>query len=251
MKINEKIRIYMQVIQEKSVKVIEENKKKLIKAGAVILAVITLAGSVIIVFKMKAVPQVNNKPAKIVEVKDDNSRKTKLFLEHVEQLKSGIYDVSALVFGEENMRMNETYGESGKNYVVVQGNFKIKYSVDVTRIKIDYNFDKEEVILKVPKDSVGVESVELIGDIKEIERYESLGNKIMDIFPWLNNNEELKEGAIRQLLRNSKVEAQKYNQTELQNKANKALKELVDTINLNNLKYNIQFVENTNINIKK
>jgi hypothetical protein len=251
MKINEKIRIYMQVVQEKSVKVIEENKKKLIKAGAVILAVITLAGSILIVFKMKASPQINNKPAKIVEVKDDKAMKSKLFLEHVEQLKSGIYDVSALVFGEENMRMNETYGESGKNYVVVQGNFKIKYSIDVTRIKIDYNFDKKEVILKVPKDSVGVESVELIGDIKEIERYESIGNKIMDVFPWLNNNEELKEGAIRQLLRNSKVEAQKYNKTELQNKANKALKELVDTINLNNLKYSIQFVENTNINIKK
>jgi hypothetical protein len=251
MKINEKIRIYMQVVQEKSVKVIEENKKKLIKAGAVILAVITLAGSILIVFKMKASPQINNKPAKIVEVKDDKNMKSKLFLEHVEQLKSGIYDVSALVFGEENMRMNETYGESGKNYVVVQGNFKIKYSIDVTRIKIDYNFDKKEVILKVPKDSVGVESVELIGDIKEIERYESIGNKIMDVFPWLNNNEELKEGAIRQLLRNSKVEAQKYNKTELQNKANKALKELVDTINLNNLKYSVQFVQNTNINIKK
>ena len=186
----------------------------------------------------------------IGEVKDDKKGKTNLFLEHVEQLKSGIYDVSALVFGEENMRMNETYGESGKNYVTVQGNFKIKYSIDVTRIKLDYDFDKEEVVLKVPKDAVGVSSVELIGDIKEIERYESIGNKILDVFPWLNDNEAIKEGAIRQLLRNSKVEANSYNKNELQNKADKALKELVDKLNLNDLNYKIEFVENTNINIK-
>ena len=251
MKINERVKIFIQVIQDKSVKYVEKNKKKLVKAGAVILAVITLAGSVLIIFKTNKAPQINNKPAEIVEVKDNKTGKTNLFLEHVEQLKSGIYDVSALVFGEENMRINETYGESGKNYVTVQGNFKIKYSIDVTRIKLDYNFDKEEVILKVPKDSIGISSVELMGDIKEIERYESIGNKIMDVFPWLNENEEIKEGAIRQLLRNSKVEANKYNKNELQTKADKALKELVDKLNLNDLNYKIEFVENTNIKIKK
>ena len=169
----------------------------------------------------------------------------------MEQLKSGIYDVTALVFGEENMRMNETYGESGKNYVVVQGDFKIKYSIDVQRIKLDYNFDKEEIVLKVPKDAIGVSSVELIGDIQEIERFESFGNKLKDVFPWLNENEAIKEGAIRQLLRNSKIEANNYNMNEMQSKADKALKELVDKINLNNLNYRIEFVDSTKINIKK
>lgn len=244
-------KVFVQVIKDKSQAFIERNKKKLIKLGAVVLSVITFAGGVLIIYRFNKEPEINNKPAKVIEVKDEQNGKTNLFLEHVEQLKSGIYDVSALVFGEENMRINETYGESGKNYVVVQGNFKIKYSIDVTRIKLDYNFDKELVTLKVPKDAVGVDSVELIGDIKEIERYESIGNKILNVFPWLNENEELKEGAIRQLLRNSKIEANKYNPTDLQTKANKALKELVDTINLNNLKYEIQFVDSTKINIKK
>jgi hypothetical protein len=244
-------RMYVKVLQGKAVEMVEKHKKKLIKAGAIILAVITVAGSVLIVFKTKKGPEINHKPARIVEVKDENNNTHKLFLEHVEQLKSGIYDVTALVFGEENMRMNETYGESGKNYVVVQGDFKIKYSIDIQRIKLDYDFDKEEVILKVPKDAIGVSSVELMGDIKEIERFESIGNKIMDIFPWLNENEQIKEGAIRQLLRNSKVEANKYNMNEMQNKADKALKELVNKINLNDLKYSIEFVDNTRINIKK
>lgn len=49
MKINERVKIFIQVLQGKSVKYVEENKKKLVKTGAVILAVITLAGSVLII----------------------------------------------------------------------------------------------------------------------------------------------------------------------------------------------------------
>ena len=251
MKLSERVKLYVEVVKEKSSKFVETRKDKLRRAGAIILAVITIMGGCIIIFKMKQAPTINNKPAEIIQVQD-NKGKTKLFLEHVEQLKSGIYDVSALVFGEENMRMVETYGESGKNYVVVQGNFKIKYSIDVLRLKIDYNFDKEEVILKVPKDAVGVDSVELIGDIKEIERYKNWQVKAIDWLEAFNDDEEIKEGAIRQLMRNSKIEAQNYDDTELQLKANKALKELVDTLNLNNLKYTIEFVDNTKvINVKK
>ena len=251
MKIREQVKIYMEVIKEKSMNYIEKYKKQLKKAGAVILAVLTLTSGILIVFKMNGQTKINNKPAEIVEVKDTKTGKTNLFLEHVEQLKSGVYDVSALVFGEENMRMNETYGESGKNFVVVQGNFQIKYSVDVTRIKWEYDFDKEEVTMKVPKDAVGVESVELIGDIKEIERYKHWQVKAIDWISAFNDDEVLKEGAIRQLMRNAKIEAKNYNQTELQKKANKALKELVDTININDLKYSIEFVDNTKINIRK
>ena len=250
MKLREQVKVYMELIKGKSEKFVEKYKRQLKKAGAVILAVITITGGILIVFKMNGQTKINNKPAEIVEVKDAKTGKTNLFLEHVEQLKSGVYDVSALVFGEENMRMNETYGESGKNFVVVQGNFQIKYSIDVTRIKWSYNFDKEEVTMKVPKDAVGVESVELMGDIKEIERYKHWQVKAIDWISAFNDDEVLKEGAIRQLMRNAKIEANNYNRTKLQSKANKALKELVDTININDLKYSIEFVDNTKINIK-
>lgn len=250
MKMKDNVRVFMKVIERKSKRFITKYQRDLKKMGAIILAVITLSGSVIIVFKMRGQGKINNKPAEIIEVKDEKG-KSNLFLEHVEQLKSGVYDVTALVFGEENMRMNETYGESGKNFVVVQGNFKIKYSIDVTRIRWDYNFDKEEVILKVPKDAIGVDSVELIGDIKELERHKTWQVKAIDWMSAFNNDEELKEGAIRQLMRNSKIEAEKYNKNELQLKADKALKDLVDTININNLKYNIEFVNGNRINIKK
>ena len=141
MKMREQVKVYMEVIKGESMKYVEKYKKQLKRAGAVILAVLTLASGILIVFKINGQTKINNKPAQIVEVKDEKTGKTNLFLEHVEQLKSGVYDVTALVFGEENMRMNETYGESGKNFVVVQGNFQIKYSVDVTRIKWVYDFD--------------------------------------------------------------------------------------------------------------
>ena len=250
MKLRDSVKIYMEVIKGKSEEYVKNHKKELKKWGAIVLAVITISGSVLVIFKMNAKPKINNKPAEIIQVKDEKGR-TNLFLEHVEQLKSGIYDVSALVFGEENMRINETYGESGKDYVVMQGNFKIKYSIDVTRIKIDYDFDKEEVVLKVPKDAIGVDSVEPVGDFTQLERHTSWQVKMIDWLSCFNNDEVLKEGAIRQLLRNSKIEANKYNQSQLQGKANKALKELIDTINLNGLKYKIEFVDNVKINIKK
>jgi hypothetical protein len=246
------VKMYAELLKGNAVKFVERNKKRLVKLGAVILAVVTIAGGILIIYKMNKGPEINNKPAEIVEVKDNKEDKTKLFLEHVEHLKSGVYDVSALVFGEENMRVNETFGESGKDYVVMQGNFKIKYGVDILRVKFDYDFDTEKVILKVPKDAVAVNSVELIGDITEVEKYESFKVKALDIvLPWCDNDEELKEGAIRQLLRNSKIKANEYDETEIQTKANKALKDLVDKINVHKLDYEIEFVDNQSINIKK
>lgn len=248
MKANNKVKFYIKVIKTEATKLLNTERKKLIRMGAVILAVITIAGGILVIFKMNGrQPKINDKPAKVIEIKDS---KTNLFLEHVEQLKSGIYETTALVFGEETMRMNETFGESSKDYVVVQGDFRIKYSIDITRLKLAYNFDEEKVILNVPVDAVGVDSVELMGDIKEIEKYESFGTKLKEWIPKFNNDEQLKEGAIRQLLRNSKVEAQEYDENEVKQKAQKALKELVDTINLHNLKYEIKFVENASINIK-
>lgn len=251
MKANNKIKTYIKVIKTNATKLLNLEKKRLVKMGAIILAVITITGSVLIVFKMNnRQPKIVDKPAEIVEVVDDKNNKTNLFLEHVQQLKSGIYETQALVFGEEKMRIDETFGESSKDYVVVQGDFRIKYSIDISRMRLDYNFNTETVVLKVPKDAVGVDSVELIGDIEEIERYESFGVKLKELIPGLCNDEQLKESAIRQLLRNSKVEAEKYDANEVQEKAHKALKELVDTININNLDYRIEFVDNTKINIK-
>ena len=115
-------------------------------------------------------------------------------------------------------------------------------------MKTKYDFDKKEVIFQVPKDAVGVDSVELIGKITEIERKEDWINKITDFFT--NDDEMIKENAINQLLTNSKVEAQKYDQNELQQKAEKSMKEIVDKINMNKLKYRIEFVDKISIGIK-
>jgi exonuclease I len=152
------------------------------------------------------------------------------------------------VFSEENMRMNETFGKSSDNFVKVQGDFKIKYSVDINRVRTKYDFDKKEVIFQVPKDAVGVDSVELMGKVREIERHETWIEKLKDIFN--NDNEIIKENAINQLLENSKLQAQDYDANELQQKARKSMEEIINTINANNLKYRIEFVDNTTIGIK-
>lgn len=246
-------KLYMKKIEAKGKRYIITEQKKLKKIGAIILSVITITGSILIIFKVNNSRKIiDNKPAKVIEMKTNNKQnETKIFLEHVEQLKSGLYEVSSLVFSEEMMRMNETFGESSKDFVTVQGNFKIKYSIDIERIRIDYNFDEKEVVLKVPKDSIGVDSVELIGNIKETEKYESFGNKIKDWIPTWNNDEEMKENAIKQLLSNSKIEARNYNKKEVNNKAKTALNDILRKLNMNDLKYKIEFIDRTEIGIKQ
>ena len=240
---------YVKMVKEKSEEMLKIEKKKLIKIGAIILSVITVSGGILVIFKMKQTPTLDHKPAKAVELKVKQGKsETQIFLEHVEQLKSGLYEVSLYVFSEENMRMTETFGKSADNYVKVQGDFKIKYSVDINRIRTKYDFDKKEVIFQVPKDAVGVDSVELMGKVQEIERHETWMEKLKDIFN--NDNEIIKENAIKQLLENSKIKAEDYNANELQQKAKKSMEEIINTINANNLKYRIEFVDKTSIGIK-
>ena len=240
---------YVKMVKEKSEEMLKIEKKKLIKIGAIILSVITVSGGILVIFKMKQTPTLDHKPAKAVELKVKQGKsETQIFLEHVEQLKSGLYEVSLYVFSEENMRMTETFGKSADNYVKVQGDFKIKYSVDINRVRTKYDFDKKEVIFQVPKDAVGVDSVELMGKVQEIERHETWMEKLKDIFN--NDNEIIKENAINQLLENSKVKAEDYNANELQQKAKKSMEEIINTINANNLKYRIEFVDKTSIGIK-
>ena len=240
---------YVKMVKEKSEEMLKIEKKKLIKIGAIILSVITVSGGILVIFKMKQTPTLDHKPAKAVELKVKQGKsETQIFLEHVEQLKSGLYEVSLYVFSEENMRMTETFGKSADNYVKVQGDFKIKYSVDINRVRTKYDFDKKEVIFQVPKDAVGVDSVELMGHVKEVERHETWMEKLKDIFN--NDNEIIKENAINQLLENSKVKAEEYNANELQQKAKKSMEEIINTINANNLKYRIEFVDKTSIGIK-
>ena len=240
---------YVKIVREKSEEVLKMEKKKLIKIGAIILSVITVSGGILVVFKMKQAPTINKQPAKAVELKVEQGKdETQIFLEHVEQLKSGLYKVSLYVFSEENKRMNETFGKSSDNFVKVQGDFKIKYSVDINRVRTKYDFDKKEVIFQVPKDAVGVDSVELMGKVREVERHETWLEKIKDIFN--NDNEIIKENAINQLLENSKLQAQDYDANELQQKARKSMEEIINAINANNLKYRIEFVDNATIGIK-
>ena len=66
MKIKDNVRVFMKVIEGKSKRFIMKYQRDLKKMGAIILAVITLSGSIIIVFKMKGQEKINNKPAEII-----------------------------------------------------------------------------------------------------------------------------------------------------------------------------------------
>lgn len=249
---NNKWKINLKYLEGKAKRIILNEKKKLKRYGAIIVATIILTSGVLIIFKIKnKQPELEGKPAKEIIYQDKKEDKKKIFLERAESLKSGIYRTTYLVFGEEKLRLDVTVGESSKDVITVQGDFKVKYSINIKQMDVSYDFNTEEVILKVPKDAINVDSVELIGDIKETYKYESFGNKIKKVIPSLNNDEELKELAIRQLLRNSKDEANKYDKGELQNKAKDELSDLVQRLNYSDLKYKIKFVEPKTIGIAR
>lgn len=221
-------------------------KKRLIKLGCIILAIVTVAGGFLIIFKTKQ-PTINRQPAQIIEYQkeDDENSKTQIFLERVEKLETDLYQISTYVFSEKNLRLDETVGESSKDYITIRGNFRVKYSIDMTKKHVKYDFDNEKVIVEIPKSAIGVDSIELIGDITEVERYDSFFEKVKDIFN--NNEEEMKDLAVKRLFDNSRIAAEEQDKNELYELAKKALGDELDDYDLN---VEIRVVNDKSISIK-
>lgn len=231
-------------INSKAKNIIRKEKKRLIKLGCVILTVLIIAGGTLIVYKSKT-PMINNEPANVISYNNKNE-KSVIFLEKIDKLETELYQLSNFTFSEKNIRIDETVGESSKDYVTIRGNFKVKYSIDMKQKYVNYDFTNEEIIIDIPKRSIGVESVELIGDIIETDRYDSIFEKIKDVFN--NNEEDMKDLAVKRLFDNARNEANKHDKEELYELAKNALsKELIEYGS--NIKINI--VNDKSISIKK
>lgn len=241
-----KNKINFKYIKTNAVNVIRREKKRLMKLGCVILAVITLAGGILILFKDKE-PEINKQPAQILEVQDEDSEdnKTQIFLEKIEELETDLYQISTYVFSEKNLRIDETVGTSSNDFITVRGNFRVKYSIDMKQKHIKYDFENQKVIVEIPQRAIGVDSIELIGDITEVERYDSWFEKFKDIFN--NNEEEMKDLAIKRLFDNSRTTAEKQDKNELYKLAKKALSEELDDYELD---IEINIVADKSISIK-
>lgn len=234
----------MRYIRCKAKNVINREKKKLIKMGCVILAVIMLAGGVMIIYKSNH-PQLNNQPANVITYnKEDN--KSKIFLERIEKMETELYELSNYVFSEKNLRIDETVGESSKDYITIRGNFKVKYSIDLKHRYTNYDFDNEKIVIDIPKRAIKVDSIELIGDIIEVDRYDSIFEKVKDIFN--NNEEEMKDLAIKRLFDNARIESNKQNKEELYNLAKISLANELEKCGLN---IEINIVNDKSISIRK
>lgn len=238
-------KINFKYIKTSAMNVIRREKKRLIKLGCVILAVITVAGGILILFKNREPELPTKQPAQIIEVKDEEENRTQIFLEKVEKLETDLYQISSYVFSEKNIRIDETVGESSKDYVTVRGNFRVKYSIDMSQKQVRYDFENEKVIVDVPQRAIGVDSIELIGDIIEVDRYDSWFEKVKDIFN--NNEEEMKDLAIKRLFDNSRTAADEQNKTELYKLAKEALGNELDDYDLN---IEINIVADKTISVK-
>lgn len=215
-----KINYEIRYIKSKVKRIISMEKKKIRKMGYVIITVVIISCGVLIFYKTKT-PMINNEPANVIEYKSDKNNKSKIFLEKVDKLETDLYQISNYVFSEKNMRIDETVGESSKDYVTVRGNFKVKYSVDMKQKYTKYDFTNEKITIDIPKRAIKIDSIELIGDIVEIDRYDSFFEKIKDMFN--NNEEEMKDLAVKQLFDNARISANNQDKEELYDLAKNAL----------------------------
>lgn len=240
-----KIKGKIRYINSKARNIIIREKKRLIRMGCVVLAVIVLACGVMIVYK-KNHPEINNQPANVITYQKENDTKNKIFLERIEKMETELYQLSNYVFSEKNLRIDETVGESSKDYITIRGNFKVKYSIDLKQRYTNYDFDNQKIIIDIPKRAIKVDSIELIGDISEIDKYDSLFEKIKDIFN--NNEEEMKDLAIKRLFDNARSEANNQDREELYKLAENSLE---NELNKYKLYIEINIVNDKSISIRK
>lgn len=237
MKISKKFKAKLKKVNRSLIRRL--NKKR----AAILLTVVGVCSIVVVSCSLRnEKPKLADKPATVVKSVSDNGEE-KLFLERVDTLKSGIQDIGKLVFGEEKMSLSETFGVSNNNYVEVSGNFRVDYAIDIESINVIGDLEKKEVLYEIKQSEVKVNSVMLESEIKETYSHKSFGTKVIDIIPGLNKDEEIKETAINQLLKNSKIEANKFDKTKVQEQAEKVFLETVEKLNVSDLKYTIKFVK--------
>lgn len=231
-------------LKSKMKKVNRNLTRRLNKKQMMVLITVVGACSIVVVgcSLRNEKPKLENKPATVVKSVSDDG-KERLFLERVDSLKSGIQDIGKLVFGEEKMSLSETFGTSNNNYIEVSGNFRVDYAIDIDSINVIVDLENKKVTYEINQSDVKVNSVMLESEIKETYSHKSFGAKVIDIIPGLNKDEEIKETAINQLLKNSKVEANKFNKAELQAQAKKVFLETVKKLNVSDLDYTIKFVK--------
>ena len=229
-------------LKSKMKKVNRNLTRRLNKKQMIVLITVVGACSIVVVgcSLCNEKPKLENKPATVVKSVSDDG-KERLFLERVDSLKSGIQDIGKLVFGEEKMSLSETFGTSNNNYIEVSGNFRVDYAIDIDAINVITDLENKKVTYEINQSEVKVNSVMLESEIKETYSHKSFGTKVIDIIPGLNKDEEIKETAINQLLKNSKVEANKFNKAELQGQAEKVFLETVKKLNVSDLDYKIKF----------
>lgn len=223
------------------VKKLSKISNKKIKLIMLLSSSMILSGTYILI-KNKT-PYIENKPAQVIKAINSKGEE-ELFLERVGIMRSGIMQIGKIVIGEEKLVLSETFGTSSNNYVEVAGNFRIDYAVDIESLTTVIDNKKKEVTYKIKPSDIKVNSVTLIGDIEETFKHKSFGVKVVDLIPGLNKDEDIKENAIKHLLRNSKIEAEKFNEDELKEEAKKAIMNLINKLNINDeLNYKLEFSE--------
>ena len=106
MKLSKKLKAKLRKINRTVLRKLSTKHKIVI--GIIIIGTTTIIGYSIL---KDDTPKIENRTATVVKSINDDGEE-ELFLERVESMKSGIDGIRKIVFGEETMRLSETFGTS-------------------------------------------------------------------------------------------------------------------------------------------
>lgn len=218
------------------------NNRKFKKVIAIGMIVLTVAGGTFVIGKNTFYQPAKDKTV-IVKEFEKEDKNAGMYMEHVQEIKSGLMGTRKLVFAEEQMRVMEKYGPDSNSNVTVEAVFDIGYSIKLDSFKMVLNEKENSIDIYVDAKNIGLDSVSLHGEIKEVARRESIGNKLKDCIPGMNDNEQIKEEAINRLMVNARKKAVRP-VSDLENKATESIIKTVKQFSgSSDIKVNVKIIK--------
>lgn len=174
--------------------------KKIIVIG--LIGVLALGGVILTYNKMK-----DNKDNIVVEEFKEERLEDDIYLEAVNTLKSELVNTSKLSFCETQIRVSDTFGYDKDDNVTIEGVYDIAFAIDMSEVIKGIKNKKDLIVVNIDRGDVYLYKCEQVSDIKIVDKKESFGNKVKDIFK--NDDADLLHKAANRLNIVAKEEANK------------------------------------------
>lgn len=199
-----------------------KNKKTIVIGLALVLTV----GGTILTYKNIKMNKQDNivvKEFKKEEFNDD------IYLEAVNTLKSELVNASKLSFCETQIRVSDTFGYNKDDNITLESVYDVAFTIDMSKVIKGIKNKKDSILVSINREDIYLYKCEQVSDIKILDKKESLGNKLKDVFK--NDDADLLHKASNRLNVVAKEEANKaVAESDLRVRAEDVIADLIESI---------------------